>query len=115
MNTLQAKNTSLSVRVVGLLAVVFIGTQAATAQEPAKVLLLLHGMNSSPGTWNDFVALRFNNSCAIIANGVLTDNSTPNPQGVLCYLITFGSFDLSSGRLGLEGTKGTSSSIYVEK
>ena len=112
MNTLQAKNTSLSVRVVGLLALVFviIGTRAATAQEPAKVLLLLHGMNSSPSTWNDFVALRFNNSCAIIANGVLTDNSSPNPQGVLCYRITFGSFDLSSGRLGLEGIKGTSSS-----
>ena len=111
MNTLQAKNTSLSVRVVGLLALVFIiGTQAATAQEPAKVLLLLHGMNSNPGTWNDFVALRFNNSCAIIANGVLTDNSAPNPQGVLCYRVKFGSFDLRSGRVGLEGIKGTSSS-----
>ena len=104
MNTVQAKNTILSVRVVGLLALVFIiGTQAATAQEPAKVLLLLHGMNSSPDTWNDFVALKFNNSCAIIANGVLTDNSTPNPQGVLCYRIRFGSFDVSSGRVGLRG------------
>ena len=111
MNTLQAKNTSLSVRVVGLLALVFIiGTQAATAQEPAKVLLLLHGMNSSPDTWNDFVALKFNNSCATIADGVLTDNSTPNPQGVLCYRIRFGSFDLSSGRVGLEGITATSSS-----
>ena len=111
MNTLQAKNTSLSVRVAGLLALVFIvGTQAATAQEPAKVLLLLHGMNSSPDTWNDFVALRFNNSCAIIANGVLTDNSTPNPQGVRCYRVRFGSFDLRSGRVGLEGIKATSSS-----
>lgn len=111
MNTLQVKNTGLSVRVVGLLALVFIiGTQAATAQESAKVLLLLHGMNSSPDTWNDFVALRFNNSCAIIANGVLTDNSTPNPQGVLCYRVRFGSFDLSSGRVGLEGIKATSSS-----
>ena len=111
MNTLQAKNTSLSVRVVGLLALVFIiGTQAATAQDPAKVLLLLHGMNSSPATWNDFVALRFKNSCAIIANGVLTNNSTPNPQGVLCYRIRFGSFDSSSGRVGLEGIKATSTS-----
>jgi pimeloyl-ACP methyl ester carboxylesterase len=111
MNTLQAKNTSLSVRVVGLFALVFvIGTQGATAQEPANVLLLLHGMNSSPDTWNDFVALKFNNSCAIIANGVLTDNSTPNPQGVLCYRVRFGSFDLSSGRVGLEGIKATSSS-----
>lgn len=111
MNTLRAKNTSLSVRVVGLLALVFIiGTQAATAQEPAKVLLLLHGMNSSPDTWNDFVALRFNNSCAIIANGVLTNNSTPNTQGVMCYRVRFGSFDLRSGRVGLEGIKGTSSS-----
>jgi pimeloyl-ACP methyl ester carboxylesterase len=111
MNTLQAKNTSLSVRVVGLLALVFIiGTRAATAQEPAKVLLLLHGMNSSPDTWNDFVALKFNNSCATIADGVLTDNSTPNPQGVLCYRIRFGSFDLSSGRVGLEGITPTSSS-----
>jgi pimeloyl-ACP methyl ester carboxylesterase len=111
MNTPQAKNTSLSVRVLGLLALVFIiGTQAATAQEPAKVLLLLHGMNSSTDTWNDFVALKFNNSCAIIANGVLTDNSTPNPQGVLCYRVRFGSFDLRSGRVGLEGIKATSSS-----
>ncbi|MGH8627078.1 MAG: esterase/lipase family protein [Gammaproteobacteria bacterium] len=107
MNTLQAKNTSLRV----LLALVFIiGTQAATAQEPAKVLLLLHGINSSPDTWNDFVALKFNNSCAIIANGVLTDTSTPNPQGVLCHRIRFGSFDLSSGRVGLEGITATSSS-----
>jgi hypothetical protein len=38
MNTLQAKNTSLLVRVVGLLALVFIiGTQAAATPEPAKV------------------------------------------------------------------------------
>ena len=112
MNTLlQAKNTSLLVRVVGLFALVFIiGIQTATAQEPAKVLLLLHGMNSSPDTWNDFVALKFNNSCATIADGVLTDNSTPNPQGVLCYRIRFGSFDLSSGRVGLEGITATSSS-----
>ncbi|MGH8628686.1 MAG: esterase/lipase family protein, partial [Gammaproteobacteria bacterium] len=111
MNTLQAKNTSLSVRVVGLLAFVFIiGTQTATAQEPAKVLLLLHGMNSNADTWNDFVALKFENSCAIIANGVLTGNSTPNPQGVVCYRITFGSFDLASGRVGLEGIKATSPS-----
>jgi pimeloyl-ACP methyl ester carboxylesterase len=112
MNTLlQAKNTSLSVRIVGLLALVFIiGIQTATAQETAKVLLLLHGLNSSPDTWNDFVALKFNNSCATIADGVLTDNSTPNPQGVLCYRIRFGSFDLSSGRVGLEGITATSSS-----
>lgn len=111
MNTLQAKNTSLSVRAAALLALVFIiGTQAAAAQEPAKALLLLHGMNSSPDTWNDFVALKFNNSCAIIANGVLTANSTPNPQGVLCYRVRFGSFDLRSGRVGLEGIKPTSSS-----
>ncbi|MBA2593569.1 MAG: hypothetical protein M3495_19950 [Pseudomonadota bacterium] len=111
MNTLQAKNTSLSVTVVGLLALVLIiGTQAATAQEPAKVLLLLHGMNSSPDTWNDFVALKFKDSCAIIANGVLTDNPAPNLQGVLCYRVRFGSFDLSSGRVGLEGITATSSS-----
>jgi len=66
-------------------------------------------MNSSPDTWNDFVALKFD-SCPIIANGVLTENSTPNQQGVLCYRVKFGSFDLSSGRVGLEGIKATSSS-----
>src|SRR5437764_5212953 len=99
------------VRVVELLALVFIiSIQTATAQEPAKLLLRLRGMNSSPDTWNDFVALKFNNSCATIADGVITDNSTPNPQGVLCYRIRFGSFDSISGRVGLEGITAASPS-----
>jgi hypothetical protein len=111
MNTLQAKNTSLVVRVVGLLALVFIiGTQAAATPEPAKVLLLLHGMNSDPSTWNDFVDRKFGNSCVIIADGVLIDNSTPNLQGVLCYRIRFGSFDSISGRVGVEGITAASPS-----
>jgi pimeloyl-ACP methyl ester carboxylesterase len=78
--------------------------------ESAKVLFLLHGMNSDPSTWNDFIALKFDNSCPTIAGGVLTDNPTPNPQGVLCYRIRFGSFDATSGRLGLEGVTATSPS-----
>src|SRR5918996_4426393 len=97
-------NMSSVVRTVGLLALVFIiNAQAMATPTPAKVLLLLHGMNSSPRTWNDLVALRFNNSCANIVNGVLRAISVPNPQGVSCYRIRFGSFDPISGRVGLEG------------
>ncbi len=106
MNALQTKNMNLPVKAVGLLALLLVSILSARAEtSPAlvKVLLLLHGMNSDPNTWNDLVALRFNNSCATIANGVLLESSVPNPQAVLCYRVSFGSFDPISGRVGLEG------------
>jgi pimeloyl-ACP methyl ester carboxylesterase len=66
-----------------------------------KALLLLHGLNSSLETWNEFVRLRFNDRCARIYGGVVMDADATN--NVLCYRMNFGAYDDLSGRKGLEG------------
>ena len=69
----------------------------------AKVLLLLHGMNSSPSTWDVFVGANFSLSCPVVYGyGEIIEDAVPNPNGVYCYRLMFGSLDSRSGRLGLE-------------
>jgi uncharacterized repeat protein (TIGR01451 family) len=64
--------------------------------EPKKVVLLLHGMNSEPSTWKDFVSKYFNENCPEIFGGALLGaTSIPNAQGTLCYAVRFGVHDIS--------------------
>ncbi|HMT92052.1 hypothetical protein [uncultured Thiothrix sp.] len=72
-----------------------------------KNILLLHGLNSSPSTWQDFVNYHFSgksgvNNCKIIYNGQVTDKSITakniaGTQSLLnntgCYVLKFGSND----------------------
>jgi len=67
-----------------------------------KIILLLHGMNSDPSTWDDYVTFKFNGSCPTIYNGAINGNSTPNKQGISCYRVEFGVYDSGTG---LEGVK----------
>jgi len=79
---------------------------AGRAASGAKILLLLHGMNSSPTTWNSFVASQFSNSNnkGVLRGGVLVSATpTPNAKGVYCYAVEFGFYDKTDGRTGLEG------------
>jgi len=71
-----------------------------------RVLLLLHGMNADPTTWEDYIDGYFYGSAPIIKKGipVTTDSPTPDSHGVVCYRIAFGSADFTSGRTGAEGT-----------
>jgi triacylglycerol esterase/lipase EstA (alpha/beta hydrolase family) len=106
--------TSVLVLRLAVLAA-FVAAGHAFAQAP-KVLLLLHGMNSSPSTWNDFVASQFGNSNnkGIIRGGTLiTAKPTPNSGGVYCYAVEFGAYDRDPvlGRAGLEGTTAATSKL----
>jgi triacylglycerol esterase/lipase EstA (alpha/beta hydrolase family) len=86
-------------------------TQAAAAP---KILLLLHGMNSSPSTWNSFVASQFSNSNnkGVILGGVLVSPTpTPNAKGVYCYAVEFGFYDKTDGRTGLEGVTANNATL----
>ena len=69
-----------------------------------KVLLLLHGMNASPTTWDDYVD-RFNGSAPIISGGINVSGSNPAPDanGVLCYRVDFGWYEINGPRTGVEG------------
>ena len=77
-----------------------------------KVLLLLHGMNADPFTWDDYVGSYFDGSAPIIQKGhpLTTESPTPDSHGVVCYRVAFGSADLTSGRTGAEGVSATASS-----
>ncbi|TAN35322.1 hypothetical protein EPN27_04075, partial [Patescibacteria group bacterium] len=76
---------------------------------PTRVVLLLHGMNSNPETWNDFLKdSKYGNGLFMIAAPTIymgkKDSSTarPDQKGVLYYRLKFGSRDGSSGRIGVE-------------
>jgi uncharacterized repeat protein (TIGR01451 family) len=78
-------------------------TKETNTEGPVKALLLLHGMNTSSATWNDFIQLPFNSACARIFAGVREDPDAVNASnGVLCYRIDFGNYDFRSDRIGLE-------------
>lgn len=79
-----------------------------------KILLLLHGMNSSPTTWNSFVASQFStsNNKGVIRGGVLVSSvPTPNAKGVYCYAVEFGFYDKTGGRTGLEGVSANNATL----
>jgi pimeloyl-ACP methyl ester carboxylesterase len=66
-----------------------------------KVVLLLHGMNSTPGTWNPLVTQFFPNGCPVINNGAISATATPNTQNTYCYRLRFGALDAASTNKGL--------------
>lgn len=73
----------------------------------ARIVLLLHGMNSNTATWNDFVTNSFGNlttGAANIVDGAIQGTTAPlmTPQGVRCYRLQFGVYDQGSTREGLE-------------
>jgi hypothetical protein len=76
----------------------------------ARILLLLHGMNSNTSTWDAFVTATFgapaSGGCTDIRDGNF-QGPTPIPiltaSGVRCYRVQFGHYDMASTRTGLEG------------
>lgn len=83
--------------------------QGTTDNTPVKALLLLHGMNSDPLTWNDLVQLDFGNICPEIVQGLIIDPESTTK--VLCYRLRFGMYDVGvfGGRTGLEGVTAANS------
>ena len=78
-----------------------------------KVLLFLHGMNSSPaGAWDSARSGLSLGTMPVIKNGLATGIATPDlkGKGVLSYAVAFGSFDTpaAGGRTGLEKITGSS-------
>ena len=73
-----------------------------------KVMLLLHGLASEPGTWQSLISNDsfFNGACQILAS---TENisSLPkvNNQGISCFNVEFGSYDRLQeyASVGLDG------------
>ena len=92
--------------------------ESYTIQLPS-IVLLLHGMNSDPATWNDLIddhnyfpayvpIVNVNVPTApVIFGGVVLSASGANPtldkNGVRYFRVQFGAYDLSYGRTGVEG------------
>jgi pimeloyl-ACP methyl ester carboxylesterase len=88
-----------------------------------RAVLLLHGMNSAPDTWNTLVSNRWSGKCADIYGGVAPAPSAEQPRdglGAVCYRLRFGRYD-TTGFTGLEnrrcsgatsGCKGDFTAIY---
>jgi pimeloyl-ACP methyl ester carboxylesterase len=79
----------------------------------ANVLLLLHGMNSDEGTWNEYIdnepALQnignyTSEKCPTVMAGVVLGNTALSPTipNLRCFRVRFGSYDASSTRRGLQ-------------
>ena len=70
-----------------------------------RVLVVLHGMNSGPETWDAFVdAMEFESAPSIFDGNFVEDVAAlPDPFGVYCYRVQFGSFDKISQRKGVGG------------
>lgn len=100
---------------LAILATVNAFSLAGHAAAGPKILLLLHGMNSSPTTWNSFVASQFSssNNKGVIRGGVLVSPAapTPNSKGVYCYAVDFGFYDKTGGRTGLEGVSANNATL----
>ena len=81
---------------------------AITYDTSYQAVLLLHGMNSDPTTWDDFVDFRGVASVKEIFNGVIRASSSTfeDTAGVGYYAVVFGSKDTTSGYLGLNDQGG---------
>ena len=70
-----------------------------------KVVLLMHGLNSSPVTWDKFVSNEFPNGCSVIDMADRYNHFTPGSKTVtnqvVCYNLKFGEFDNTNGAKGL--------------
>ena len=88
------------------LVVAFSGTTPPPASSQ-RVILLLHGMNSSENTWNDLVENVWEGHCPTISGPILIGDSVisqaTNAKNSVCYRIRFGYFDRSNSAVrGLE-------------
>jgi pimeloyl-ACP methyl ester carboxylesterase len=85
----------------------------------ARILLLLHGMNSNPATWDTFRAAAFAGSSTDLFDGKLyppVTGAPPRPSacGVLCYRLKFGAVESTkTTREGLEHLTTTSAEGYL--
>jgi len=83
-----------------------------------KVVLLMHGLNSSPDTWNKFITNEFPNGCNVIDIADRYNHYAPNSKTVnnevVCYNLAFGEYDVSNGAKGLtnEACSGSCSGDY---
>jgi hypothetical protein len=99
---------------LALLAGVNLFSLTASAASPAKILLLLHGMNSSPTTWNSFVASQFSKQQQQRHSlGWRAAEYTADPQFERCLLlrVQFGFYDKTYGHTGLEGVTAKNSTL----
>jgi pimeloyl-ACP methyl ester carboxylesterase len=82
-----------------------LGSRPATLAvgNPARIVLLLHGMNSNPLAWNNFVTSRAATLGEIWTGVLPTIAPVPDSKGVMYYAINFGAFDYNFGRPGLDG------------
>jgi hypothetical protein len=84
----------------------------------ARILLLLHGMNSNTFTWDNFVMAEVGYTTTTGATAIrdgeiqgLLPMMTPN--GVRCYRLQFGAFDSISTRSGLEDVTAANTPNYL--
>ena len=81
---------------------------AQATSAPPRVVLLLHGLSGSPSTWDSFMA-DMHGTAPKITKGVISGSAAPIAN-VYYYRVAFGAYDSTSGRVGLENIKATSSS-----
>jgi pimeloyl-ACP methyl ester carboxylesterase len=89
----------------------------ATYNRSPRVVLLLHGFNSDPTTWNDFMTddewgldhFTWSTHAPTIYAGDVENKelAKPDRKGVFYYRVRFGSKDKVPGRTGLEGRVST--------
>jgi hypothetical protein len=85
----------------------------------ARILLLLHGMNSNPATWDIFRAAEFGGSSTDMFDGKIYPPVTgtpprPTARGVHCYRLKFGAVETSATtREGLEHLTTTTAEGYL--
>ena len=85
---------------------------SAANNKAQRAVLLLHGMNSAPDTWNPLVSNRWSGKCQDIYDGVVRNPISAPPRdtlGAVCYRLRFGRYD-RTGLTGLEKRRCTSSS-----
>ena len=83
------------------LAVAFSAINSA----PTNAVILLHGLNSKPDTWEPIVAKRWSGQCAEIYGGRISYTANTLSGKEACYRVRFGSFDVNSMLAGIEGIK----------
>lgn len=79
------------------------------------ILLLLHGMNSNTYTWDAFVdsPSGYYGAARDIADGAIQGPAPArNSDGVRCYRLQFGAYDMASTRVGVEGVTAANTPGY---
>ncbi len=68
-----------------------------------RAVVLLHGLNSDPSTWNSLVNSRWSGDCEEVYAGRI--KNLPKTPIEACYRVKFGSQDVKSNLAGLENVK----------